>query len=248
MSASCSASGLGTTAQSPYTSTLSGSSMKKTLETTETPGRVRMISNDGRMVWAVVCTAPETMPSASTEVDHERAEVGDVDDGVVGHVDGHVVVRAQVGVVRGRSASPQRVVHRVDDVRAGHVDACGGGGRQDRVGVAEQGDVGDAAARARVPPHAAPAARSPSGSTMRRRSARARSNRSWVNMTRGDDVGRGEGEPVEPGVGGHVLGGQLQRRLDLAVAVAAHPAAQPRGDGRDLEASRPAASTTGGEG
>ena len=38
--------------------------MKKTLEATETSGSVRMISNAGRMVAAVVCVAPETMPSA----------------------------------------------------------------------------------------------------------------------------------------------------------------------------------------
>ena len=39
--------------------------MRNTLETTETPGRVLMISNAGRIVCAVVCAAPETMPSAS---------------------------------------------------------------------------------------------------------------------------------------------------------------------------------------
>ena len=64
MSASWSASGSGLTAQSPYTSTRSASSMKKTLEATETPGTVRMISKAGRMVAAVVWVAPETMPSA----------------------------------------------------------------------------------------------------------------------------------------------------------------------------------------
>jgi hypothetical protein len=39
--------------------------MKKTLETTDTPSRVFTISNAGRIVSAVVCAAPETMPSAS---------------------------------------------------------------------------------------------------------------------------------------------------------------------------------------
>ena len=38
--------------------------MKKTLEATETPGTVLMISKAGRMVAAVVWVAPETMPSA----------------------------------------------------------------------------------------------------------------------------------------------------------------------------------------
>ena len=38
--------------------------MKNTDETTETPGTVLTTSSAGRIVWAVVCTAPDTMPSA----------------------------------------------------------------------------------------------------------------------------------------------------------------------------------------
>ena len=38
--------------------------MKKTLETMETPSVVLMNSSAGLIVWAVVCAAPETMPSA----------------------------------------------------------------------------------------------------------------------------------------------------------------------------------------
>ena len=38
--------------------------MKKTLETSEQPGRVLTNSRAGRMVCWVVCTAPDTMPSA----------------------------------------------------------------------------------------------------------------------------------------------------------------------------------------
>ena len=52
--------------------------MRNTDETTETPGLVLMISNAGRIVCAVVCAAPETMPSARPEVHHERAEVRDI--------------------------------------------------------------------------------------------------------------------------------------------------------------------------
>ena len=63
MSASCSAVGSGTTAQSPYTSTRSSRHMKNTDDTIEVPGVVRMISNAG--VIAVVWAAPDTMPSAS---------------------------------------------------------------------------------------------------------------------------------------------------------------------------------------
>ena len=38
--------------------------MKKTLDTIEVPGAVRITSKAGRMVCAVVCAAPDTMPSA----------------------------------------------------------------------------------------------------------------------------------------------------------------------------------------
>lgn len=64
MSANCSAFGSGLTAQSPYTRTLSARHMKKTDETMEASGLVLMISKAGRMVAAVECTAPDTMPSA----------------------------------------------------------------------------------------------------------------------------------------------------------------------------------------
>ena len=43
---------------------LSARHIRKIDDTVETPGLVLMISNDGRMVLAVVFTAPETMPSA----------------------------------------------------------------------------------------------------------------------------------------------------------------------------------------
>ena len=38
--------------------------MKNTDDTTDTSGTVRMTSSAGRIVCAVVCTAPDTMPSA----------------------------------------------------------------------------------------------------------------------------------------------------------------------------------------
>ena len=64
ISASCSAVGLGFTAQSPNTATRSGRHMKNTDDTTDTPGLVLMNCSAGRMVCCVVCTAPDTMPSA----------------------------------------------------------------------------------------------------------------------------------------------------------------------------------------
>ena len=39
--------------------------MKKTLDTIETPGRVRMSSNAGRIVSLVVWAVSETMPSTA---------------------------------------------------------------------------------------------------------------------------------------------------------------------------------------
>ncbi len=63
MSASCSADGSGFTAQSAKTRTRSGRHMRNALDTRGVSGVVRMISRAGRMVWAVVCAAPDTMPS-----------------------------------------------------------------------------------------------------------------------------------------------------------------------------------------
>ena len=65
MSASCSESGLGLTAQSPYTSTRSASSMRNTLDTTETPGWALITWKAGRIVSPVVWAAPDTIPSTS---------------------------------------------------------------------------------------------------------------------------------------------------------------------------------------
>ena len=58
----CSEVGWTLTAQSPYTSTLSGNSMKNT---DETNFGVRNNCSAGRIVAAVVDTAPLTIPSAS---------------------------------------------------------------------------------------------------------------------------------------------------------------------------------------
>ncbi len=64
ISASCSAVGFGLMAQSPNTETRFSRHMKNTEETMDTPGTVLMNCRAGRMVCWVVCTAPETMPSA----------------------------------------------------------------------------------------------------------------------------------------------------------------------------------------
>ena len=65
ISASCSAVGSGLMAQSPYTTTCSGSSIKKIDDTSEYCGAVLINWNAGRTVLAVVCTAPDTRPSTS---------------------------------------------------------------------------------------------------------------------------------------------------------------------------------------
>jgi len=64
MSASCSAVGSGLTAQSAKTTTWSGRHMKKHEDARAMPGAHLMICRAGLMVCAVVCTAPETRPSA----------------------------------------------------------------------------------------------------------------------------------------------------------------------------------------
>src|SRR5699024_4333033 len=65
ISPSCSAVGLGLTAQSPKAHRRPRMTIKKIEETTDASGTVLMIWNDGLIVCAVVCAAPETMPSAN---------------------------------------------------------------------------------------------------------------------------------------------------------------------------------------
>jgi hypothetical protein len=88
--------------------------MKKTLETSFTPGLVLMISNAGRMVCWVVCTAPETMPSASPCIDHHGAEIAHVLQGVARHLLGDALVLAQLEIGL-RVALAIRGGDRVDD-------------------------------------------------------------------------------------------------------------------------------------
>ena len=64
ISASSDAVGLTLIAQSPYTYTLSRNSMKKTDDAILKPGAILMSCNAGRIVFAVECAAPETIPSA----------------------------------------------------------------------------------------------------------------------------------------------------------------------------------------
>ena len=73
MSASSGAVGFGTTAQSPNTSTCSGRHMKKMLDTRLQPGTVLMICSAGRIVCAVLWTAPDTRPVGLVEGQHHRA-------------------------------------------------------------------------------------------------------------------------------------------------------------------------------
>ena len=81
-----------------------------------------MISNAGRMVCAVVCAAPETMPSARPEVHHERAEVRDIRHRVGRLRVGDALVRPQP-LVLAREPVDVDGIERAQDVRVADVDA-----------------------------------------------------------------------------------------------------------------------------
>ena len=78
--------------------------------------------------------------------DHHRAEVVHVAHHVVGHVERHALVRAQLGV-RGRELVPPRRGGGVDDVGRRHVQAQLPRAAGHLVGRAEQRQVGDPAAQ-----------------------------------------------------------------------------------------------------
>ena len=103
-----------------------------------------MISNAGRIVCAVVCAAPETMPSARPEVHHERAEVRHVGHGVGRLREGDALVGAQALVLVGEPVDVDRIE------RAQHLGGADVDAELDRAAahldlLAEDRQVGDAA-------------------------------------------------------------------------------------------------------
>ena len=87
---------------------------------------------------------PRHHPVGQVLVDHHGAEVGDVGDQVLGHRPGHALVAAQLVVGVGEVLAPLRP-QRVDHLEAVQLQAEGGAPVLDGVGVAEHGEVGDAA-------------------------------------------------------------------------------------------------------
>ncbi len=85
-------------------------------------------------------------PVGEPEVDHHRAEVGDVGDHRAGDVDGHPLVPAEPGVLDGEALA-QLGVERAEDRRLGQVGAERGGARADVRLFAEDGELRDLAAQ-----------------------------------------------------------------------------------------------------
>lgn len=77
-------------------------------------------------------------------MDHEGAEVGGVDDGVGGHLDGDTLVSAQPGIFLGEG-QPQRRVRGIDDGDLAQVEADPPVGLFDRRPVTEEDELGDPA-------------------------------------------------------------------------------------------------------
>jgi hypothetical protein len=132
--------------------------MRNTLETTETPGRVLMISNAGRMVCAVVWAARDHAVG-EPQVHHHRAEVRHVGDGVGRLLVRDALVLAQLGVLLGEAVHDLRV-ERAQHLRGAQVEAELDGATAHLRLVAEDRQVGDAAGEhgRRGPQHAVVAA------------------------------------------------------------------------------------------
>ena len=103
--------------------------MKNTLETTDTPGRARMISKAGRIVSAVVCAAPETIPSAAPPRTMQRSEVAAVRHRVERQLRGHPLVSPQLVVDRRRYSSRSGDCSGSTDPRALEAQPAGRGAR-----------------------------------------------------------------------------------------------------------------------
>ena len=150
------------------------------------PGLVLMISNAGRIVCAVVCAAPETMPSASPRCTIIVPKYETSVTVSAACVDGHALVRAQPRVLLGEPFDEHGVVRS----RARGAPRCRGRarsrGRAPRL-LAEDREVGDPRASS-VPAARRMRSSSPSGSTMCLRSARARSMQLVLEHQRRDDA------------------------------------------------------------
>ena len=226
MSASCSAVGSGMTAQSPYTSTRSASAIRNTLETTETPGRVLMISNAGRMVWAVVCAAPETIPSA-----RPRCTI------IVPKYDGSVTVSAAWSMVmplwersfayscanRCRSTSSKGLsTSAADRSRPSSIARDRTSNGSPRIVRRATPRLSSVAAALRM------RSSSPSGSTMCLSAARARSTRSYSNMSGVTTSRRADVEAREQRIRIHMAFEERERGVVFALRVRREPPAGVR--------------------
>ncbi len=109
------------------------------------PGLVFTNSSDGRIVWAVVCMAPDTMASARPSLHHHRAEVADVGHDVVCALEVDALVAAQL-VVAPPEPFEQLAVERVDHRHVVDEQPEFGSPFAHGVGVAEEGEVAHLAA------------------------------------------------------------------------------------------------------
>ena len=119
--------------------------MRKTDDTTETPGLVLMISNAGRIVCAVVCAAPETMPSARPRCTMSVPKYETSVTRVGGLRVRDALVRAQALVLVREPVD----VHGVERARAPRRPRCRcrarAPGARTSISLAEDREVGDAA-------------------------------------------------------------------------------------------------------
>ena len=103
-----------------------------------------MISNAGRIVWAVVCAAPGDHPVGEPLVDHHGAEVGAVGHRVHRQRERDALVCAQLRVDVGEPLPGGRG-DRIDETRSRQLQAEHRGASADLVLPAEHGEIDDAA-------------------------------------------------------------------------------------------------------
>ena len=162
-------------------------------------------------------------PVGEAELDHHRAEVGDVDHDVAGGLEVDALVRAPL-VVLLREPLAQLLVVRAEQPGCGDVDAEVGSLGADDHRVAEQGQVGDVAAKQDVG-----GAQDPLLLPLRQDDVAAVGDRVVEDLVlehqRRHDRGARHLETAHQLLAVDVLGEEGQRRRDLARRVLVQPAA-----------------------
>ncbi len=141
-----------------------------------------MISNAGRIVSAVVCAGSRDHAVGRAGMDHQRAEVAHVGDGVERQLRGHPLVARAARDTSAAYSARSGESERIDDPRPRRASARAPPRARGRRRATPRIVRSTTSRRNRMSAARRTRSSSPSGSTMCRRRALARSSRSYSNI------------------------------------------------------------------